>query len=311
MRKLILQDYLNLASAKNLEYITGEVRLAQEKTRWKCLKDGYEWDVAYCTLNYGHGCPKCGLEKQAEANRLNIVDYEILGKNKGFKLISKSKNRKELSIWECTNGHIINMSYGCIAKGNNCSICSGRIKKTETDYLNLASSKNIVYIGPFPKNTSIKTNWVCSCGAKTYKAYNTIYANHYKCKSCGYKSITGKNSTSYNINLTDEERNKRRCTKENDLWRRTIYKRYNYKCIKCNKNGLLCAHHIFGYTDYPDLRYELSNGVCFCDSCHKKFHGLYGNKSNNFDQLLEFVPYLKDFPQFKSNLIRESLINPN
>lgn len=63
-------------------------------------------------------------------------------------------------------------------------------------------------------------------------------------------------------------------------WRKTVFERDNYTCKKCgirNGNGvgrsvILHPHHIKPFATHPDLRYEPSNGVTFCESCHRKEH---------------------------------------
>jgi len=75
-----------------------------------------------------------------------------------------------------------------------------------------------------------------------------------------------------------------------DLWRKRVFARDNYICGKCSKQGYrLNAHHIFNFTEYPNLRCDINNGITFCEKCHKKFHILYGIKFNNVIQLLEYI----------------------
>ena len=53
-------------------------------------------------------------------------------------------------------------------------------------------------------------------------------------------------------------------------WRSDVFKRDNWTCQTCQARGIyLEAHHIKPWGTYPELRYELSNGVTLCLSCHK------------------------------------------
>lgn len=60
---------------------------------------------------------------------------------------------------------------------------------------------------------------------------------------------------------------------EHKEWRDAIFKRDNYTCRRCYSiGGHLQAHHIKPYAKYEELRYELSNGICLCEYCHKEEH---------------------------------------
>lgn len=61
---------------------------------------------------------------------------------------------------------------------------------------------------------------------------------------------------------------------ENDYkisdWRKAIFKRDDYTCQICfKKGGKLNADHIKTWSEYPNLRFELSNGRTLCVDCHK------------------------------------------
>ena len=54
-------------------------------------------------------------------------------------------------------------------------------------------------------------------------------------------------------------------------WRNAVYKRDDYTCQDCQIKGKrLNAHHIKGFKDYPELRFDLDNGITLCVDCHKK-----------------------------------------
>ena len=56
-----------------------------------------------------------------------------------------------------------------------------------------------------------------------------------------------------------------------NIWSRHIRER-DKKCLDCGSQEKLVAHHLKSMTDFPELQYELSNGVSLCMSCHSKRH---------------------------------------
>jgi hypothetical protein len=56
-------------------------------------------------------------------------------------------------------------------------------------------------------------------------------------------------------------------------WRSGIFKRDRFTCQKCHQvGGKLNAHHIKSWADFPELRFDMSNGVTLCVNCHKEIH---------------------------------------
>ena len=53
-------------------------------------------------------------------------------------------------------------------------------------------------------------------------------------------------------------------------WRLSVYKRDKYKCRINNGGccGRIIAHHILSFTYYPELRYEINNGITLCLAHH-------------------------------------------
>lgn len=69
-------------------------------------------------------------------------------------------------------------------------------------------------------------------------------------------------------------------------WRKQVVK--DKKCICCNGDKKLEAHHIFAKKNYPSLERDLENGVALCHWCHKKYHSYYGVDSTP-NSLIEFL----------------------
>lgn len=64
-----------------------------------------------------------------------------------------------------------------------------------------------------------------------------------------------------------------RYTSEYKLWKQTVYERDNHTCQECNANHCkVHAHHIKPAKDYKELRFDINNGVCLCEQCHKTKH---------------------------------------
>lgn len=55
-------------------------------------------------------------------------------------------------------------------------------------------------------------------------------------------------------------------------WRLNIYKRDGYQCKINNKDcsGRLEVHHILGYTEHKELRYDINNGITLCHFHHPR-----------------------------------------
>ena len=74
------------------------------------------------------------------------------------------------------------------------------------------------------------------------------------------------------------------------LWREAVFARDNWTCQKTGiKGGSLRAHHIKNFSDYPELRFAIDNGITFCKDSHIEFHKKYGRKNNNKEDILQFI----------------------
>lgn len=98
------------------------------------------------------------------------------------------------------------------------------------------------------------------------RTYN--HTNETKIKISSVKQgITVKEWTNFK---TSNDRIERK-SKKYKIWRMSVFLRDNFTCQCCGRRGCyLEAHHIKRFVDYPELRYELNNGVTLCLECHNQ-----------------------------------------
>jgi hypothetical protein len=83
---------------------------------------------------------------------------------------------------------------------------------------------------------------------------------------------------SFRINIVGQNgrtrswRGNQRNMPEYAAWREAVYKRDRYQCRECGGVGPLNAHHIKHWAHYPELRFDVDNGITLCLDCHEKRH---------------------------------------
>lgn len=119
---------------------------------------------------------------------------------------------------------------------------------------------------PWNKGKALADTFCVDCGVKTYK-----YDNALRCKKCYL--------TSWSTIKTTHPRWKGGISrvyktgyysKEYKNWRKKVFERDDYICRECGLAGYVTAHHIKSFAYYPELRYEISNGLTLCEPCHSK-----------------------------------------
>ena len=104
------------------------------------------------------------------------------------------------------------------------------------------------------------------CSVKCYQKYRKEHPKEYG----GEKHWNWKGGISEKNHLL-------RNTPKYKEWHDAVFRRDNWTCQKCGYKGkIINAHHIKSWSDFPELRYDVNNGITLCDKCHKKEHSEIG-----------------------------------
>jgi len=143
------------------------------------------------------------------------------------------------------------------------------------------------YLGGEYKNTSSTLTLQCSCGNEFRRTLDNFRRSS-TCYECN-KLVKEKNPR-WNSQLTDEERFKQRDYKEYLDWRKSVYERDLHTCQSCLDRGVkLNAHHIEAFSENPQLRTDIGNGITLCVSCHKEYHKAFGITGANNTTFSDFM----------------------
>ncbi len=119
----------------------------------------------------------------------------------------------------------------------------------------------------------------CDCGKETIVRASSLKNGN--TKSCGCLAIDvnkarcGPLSSTYNHNLSDEQReflDKQRHSGKTKSFRKAVKESDGNACVICDSEKQLVVHHLNGFKNNIDLRYDVDNGVTLCWTCHHSFH---------------------------------------
>ena len=164
---------------------------------------------------------------------------------------------------------------------NKCKICNKDIKSWNK------YCSRICYYKTISKRTSGKNNpmWeggkikrICQiCGKIFYIDKARLKRKNgglYCSMECLGISLMGEKSPHWIIDrnelqrYNDDAKDRRSYTYSD--WRKRVWIRDNFKCRIANTDcdGRIEAHHILGWTEYVELRYEINNGITLCHAHH-------------------------------------------
>jgi len=114
----------------------------------------------------------------------------------------------------------------------------------------------------------------------------TTFRNQKFCsKACADKGGFRRTGEQHPLYKPDSRRNNRRG--KHGAWSRSVISRDRATCQQCGATGIeLHAHHIKPFRDFPELRWELSNGITLCHKCHWAVHAASNANGVNSGNIL-------------------------
>lgn len=273
--------------------------------RYKCSKHPeYEQKVRLNDLTMGHGCWYCGRERIHEAIKsrakeqitpISVVASEF--EKRGYAMVLESYKGAGVPIkFKCSihKDKTLKIRLSDLKKGGGCRYCAiDSMKLTYEEVRRRFEQRGYTLLEKEYINNRTQMLYLCPRHPhiETRIAVDAITQGH-GCTHCAIEESRGKLSVHYNHAINDEVRTKnRRFDAEANRWRKEVYKRDNFTCVKCedSRGGNLNAHHKDGYAWCVERRYDITNGATLCETCHRNFHSVYGNKDNTESQFNEWM----------------------
>ena len=191
------------------------------------------------------------LPLRSVAERLNISTSTLRRRMKSFDIQSRDKNHGRNDWWQ-TKEYLSN-SY------------VKELKSSITIAKEVGSSPGTVI--SWLKNFDIERREK----GGSLRGKTMSLASRAKISAARKGKYLGESNPNWKGNkVSDEVRERRSYIAKK--WRALILERDSNKCQKCANVKNLHVHHIKEFKDYPDLRWDVNNGITVCVSCHEKIH---------------------------------------
>ena len=179
---------------------------------------------------------------------------------------------------DCDNERWVGLRNGIITHPR-CSACCNRITAKSNPHLFHKGEHNGVEFQKgehySPENEFKKGHPSGAVPKGAHVSPNTEFKKgHKNPPGCGFttENIGGENHWNWQGGITPLN-HRDRDKAEYITWRVNVYKRDDYTCHDCGKRGIyLHAHHLKGWTKYPELRFDVDNGISLCRECHWARH---------------------------------------
>lgn len=124
----------------------------------------------------------------------------------------------------------------------------------------------------------IKSCLVCGKTFITYPSREEVGRGITCSRACALRSRKNERHPRWKGGVSVESRRMRSSLAFKE-WRKAVFDRDDYTCQMCGKRGTyLHPHHISQYALDVERRFDVTNGITYCKSCHMKWHKDNGKK---------------------------------
>jgi len=249
----------------------------------------------------------CGCISKEKLVTANLID--LTGKSFGFLLVlyhlGKDKHNRHQWRCRCTCGVEKDIDGRHLRAGNIKSCGCKRGEFIQTSRLIREEGKRYGRLVVLELGDGAKWKCKCDCGNNCLVEGHSLRTG--KVVSCGchknelaarrLRKLKGPLNHSYNPAISDEDREAKRISPEYNFWRLSIYKRDSFSCQMCTSHRKIHAHHLDGWGDFKERRYDLDNGITLCQTCHNRFHSVFGRVGITKGMFSEWAKTYKDDPE--------------
>jgi len=260
------------------------------------------------------GCWYCSYEKRGKRHRVYFSIIETAFSNKEYDLLSKPEdyygNTTKLKFIcpKHKNKGVQEITWSDFNSGCGCYYCGReKVEKSKRKYTlefwqKKFAARGYKLLNDTYKGTDTKAKYICEKHPNDIQfiKFGNFYYLGQGCSLC-WEDNRPRGENHYAWTGTTPEYERIRKSKEYIAWKVAVFRRDKHTCQCCGSraNKKLRAHHIHSFSDYPELRLDVGNGITLCENCHENkipgsLHHTYGCYDVTEDQLREYIAMRKD-----------------
>lgn len=246
---------------------------------------GHERTSSYNNFSRGKGnlCPACRRKSNGEKKSLGYEVIKTAFESEGCKVLNagfRTNTDKVRYVALCGHENVSDYSHFIGQRlGRVCNVCSKSILYKYDYVRECFEQDDCVLLETEYKNCKTPMRYIAQCGHEstiTFDQFMNSDRAAKRCRNCHKKT--------YHEFPLDRNRS------ASKVWRKAVYEKDSYTCQNCGKHGGdLNAHHLSAYDADPEHRFDVSNGVTLCPTCHTAFHSVFGFGGNTPEQFEQWL----------------------